>query len=587
MLRRIKYGAVSLIMTLVLAVLMPAQIMTAFAAEARIAFSDPTAGVGSAVDVTMKITSTENLESADVMLAYDSSALEFVSGTDADGGNGAVRVHGDAGTPNTGTLSFSLQFRTLTAGSSKITVSSQEIYDSNSQIVTVNQQGDATVTASASAEASKDASLKSLLVSPGTITPEFSPEVDTYAVTVGTDVEQLVVSAESTDPNATVVVTGADGLQMGENRVSCRVTAQDGETSQEYVIVVTKEEGGASDTEASGAKEFKMRVSERVITVLEPDDSVQVPEGFKETTIKIDGNEVKGWVWGSETEHQYCVIYGRNEAGETNLYRYDMKESERTLQRYFSDPAIEGSVSGTVYDQLKQQYDGLMTNYNLFRILLIAAVIIALVLLVLLIAVILKKDKPGNWPSGRGREKREPEEDAASDPEEALEDDEDFEEDAYEAEDENEAEDAYETEDENEAGAEPTAESEEEDLENEADQAETEESLEDEADLGENDAAPEEEPEQTDADVKQETLENEALEEPREESGLQEQAACAEPEDEPEIVMTEPLKEADEPEPHPGTPADGRGRAESEPAPAPARPVSSQEDDDDFEIFDL
>ena len=47
------------------------------------------------------ITSSSNLANADVMLAYDSSALEFVSGTNADGGAGAVRVHGDGGTPGT------------------------------------------------------------------------------------------------------------------------------------------------------------------------------------------------------------------------------------------------------------------------------------------------------------------------------------------------------------------------------------------------------------------------------------------------------------------------------------------------------
>ena len=62
-------------------------------------FSDPSATVGGKIKVNMKITSSSNLANADVMLAYDSSALEFVSGTNADGGAGAVRVHGDGGTP--------------------------------------------------------------------------------------------------------------------------------------------------------------------------------------------------------------------------------------------------------------------------------------------------------------------------------------------------------------------------------------------------------------------------------------------------------------------------------------------------------
>lgn len=263
-----RQGIAVLVMACMIAVMMPAQMLTAFAANAKITFSDPSATVGSQVKVNMKITSSSNLANADVMLAYDSSALEFVSGTNADGGAGAVRVHGDGGTPGTGTLAFTLQFNALTAGTSKITVTSQEIYDSGDQLVTVEHEGSSTVTVGALQTASKDATLKSLKVSPGELTPAFSPDVDTYAVTVGTDVDKLIISAETTDANAQNVVVGNDELQMGENRVTCKVTAQDGETTKEYVIVVTKAEGGASAASGdASAAEVKMEISKRVITI--------------------------------------------------------------------------------------------------------------------------------------------------------------------------------------------------------------------------------------------------------------------------------------------------------------------------------
>ena len=297
-----------------------------------------------------------------------------------------------------------MTFNALAAGTSKITVTSQEVYDTASQLVTIERQGDSTVTVGALATASNDASLRSLQVSPGTLTPAFSPDVDTYAVTVGTDVDKLIVSAECANENATNVVNGNENLQMGENRVTCQVTAQDGETVKEYVIVVTKAEGGAGagTNEAGG---FPMRVSERVITVLEPDDTVAIPEGFVERTIRMDGHEVTGWVWGSDAEPEYCVIYGMNEAGETSFYRYDMKDTERTLQRYFADPAIADSVSRDVYDELAVQYDSLRGDFNLFRILLIAAIVIALVLLVLLVAVVSGKNtRRQPAAGGRGQE---------------------------------------------------------------------------------------------------------------------------------------------------------------------------------------
>ena len=390
MTRRIRIWAAFLALTCLLAAAMPAKLMTAFAANGRIAFSDPSGSVGSQITVNMEITDSENLASADVMLAYDSNVLEFVSGTNAEGGAGAIRVHGDGGTPNTTKLRFTLTFNALAAGTTKITVTSQEVYDSNSQLVTIERQGDSTVTVGALSTASNDATLRSLQVSPGTLTPAFSPDVDTYAVTVGTDVDKLIVSAECANENATNVVSGNENLQMGENRVTCQVTAQDGETVKEYVIVVTKAEGGAS-ADTSQAAGFPMRVSERTITVLEPDASVEIPEGFVERTIRMDGNEVTGWVWGSDEDPEYCVIYGRNEAGETNFYRYDMKDTERTLQRYFADPAIADSVSQEVYDELAVQYDSLRSDFNLFRILLIAAIVIALVLLVLLVVVAVGK----------------------------------------------------------------------------------------------------------------------------------------------------------------------------------------------------
>lgn len=397
-LKQIRQWAAAVAAICLINVFLPFYGITAYAATARIAFSDPTASVGSEINVKMKITSSDNLSTADIMLAYDANSLEFIEGTNAEGGNGAVRVHGDGGTGNTTTLAYDLKFKASAAGTSKITVTSQEIYDSSSRIVTVDKQGESQVTVSALASASKDATLKSLQVSPGSLTPEFSSDVDSYAVTVGTDVDKLIISADTTDEGASKVVSGNENLQMGENRVTLKVTAQDGETTKEYVIVVTKQEGGPNEGAESGDgagsfEQFQMTVSKRTFTVMEPDASVQVPEGLAETTITIDGHAVKGWVWGNETEHQYCVIYAMNEAGEKNFYRYDLNNNERTIQRYFEDPNAQGAVSEEVYTQLADQYDSLRKDYSLFRMLLIAAIIVALILMVLLIASVTGKKK--------------------------------------------------------------------------------------------------------------------------------------------------------------------------------------------------
>ena len=92
--RKIKRGIARTAITLMLAAAMPCSAITAWAANANLTFSDPSAAIGSDVTVTMKITSTSGdaLGRASIMLSYDASALEFVSGDNASGGAGSVSV---------------------------------------------------------------------------------------------------------------------------------------------------------------------------------------------------------------------------------------------------------------------------------------------------------------------------------------------------------------------------------------------------------------------------------------------------------------------------------------------------------------
>ena len=50
------------------------------------------------------------------MLAYDPSVLEFVSGTNANGGAGSIRLIGTMDSDNTTSFSYTLTFKTLQAG---------------------------------------------------------------------------------------------------------------------------------------------------------------------------------------------------------------------------------------------------------------------------------------------------------------------------------------------------------------------------------------------------------------------------------------------------------------------------------------
>lgn len=116
-------------MVLMLAVAIPFQ---SFAGNARIAFSDPTAEVGSEFTVNVKFTCTtgEKIGKTVVMLSYDTSAMEFIGGEpDVSGGNGAIRVIGSVS--GSSESASTIRFKALKAGSSKIEVTDYEGYDAD------------------------------------------------------------------------------------------------------------------------------------------------------------------------------------------------------------------------------------------------------------------------------------------------------------------------------------------------------------------------------------------------------------------------------------------------------------------------
>ncbi|HMS83406.1 MAG TPA: cadherin-like beta sandwich domain-containing protein [Nitrospira sp.] len=98
---------------------------------------------------------------------------------------------------------------------------------------------------------SRDASLSDLTVNPGSLDPDFNPDILTYRVTVTNNVNSVTISATKSDPNAVMSVlgsvvaatgtpTGQVSIPLGERRteVDLNITAQDGMTTQTYGIII-------------------------------------------------------------------------------------------------------------------------------------------------------------------------------------------------------------------------------------------------------------------------------------------------------------------------------------------------------------
>ena len=364
--------------------------LNVFAADGQISFSDPQASSGSEVNVTMKISASEGTRLADatVTLTYPQDRLEFVSGTDASGGAGTIRVHGVTNGGGSNVLEYNLKFNTSSAGTYTIGIDTQEVYDEDGAMVNMTHLGSSTVTVSAAEGLSQNADLSTLELSPGSLEPAFDPSVTSYSTSVGASVELLGINAIAADPGASVMIQNNEGLQMGENTVTVSVTAPDGQTVKDYVILVNKVEGGpeapVTDAEASMdtdiAEGVQLSSRGKTITIMYPGEGVAVPEGFTEAIITIDGQKVRGWFWGADEDPEYCVVYGMNDKGELNFYRYDLEE--KTIQRYFSDPMSADAVSNAEYTELMTQYDELQQSYELRFIIICVLCAVCLVLLI-------------------------------------------------------------------------------------------------------------------------------------------------------------------------------------------------------------
>lgn len=221
---------------------------------------------------------------------------------------------------------------TITGASTKVTVTSPSSNnDSNSNKDNKDNSGSNTGNDSNAnkdnenkeEKKSSNASLGSLVISAGTLSPEFSAATKDYTATVDYSCSSLAVTANPADSKASVTsVTGNDSLEVGENTVSVVVTAENGSTST-YNIVVTRraEDDPENADKQDNWKKFDINGTEWTMVNDIPEDVV--PEGFEHSKTVIDGleyNTLHG------TFGDITLVYLQSESG-NGLFVYDAAQN--------------------------------------------------------------------------------------------------------------------------------------------------------------------------------------------------------------------------------------------------------------------
>ena len=310
------------------------------AGSISVSASKTTVKVGDVVTISTSISPGEY--GVNATLTKSSGAFEFVEGDN---------IYSDGGTPNNsikvkavseGSCTFSvrvinafddqLKETSMSSGSVTITATSASSNnDSNSNKDNKDNSGSNTGNDSNAnkdnenkeEKKSSNASLGSLVISAGTLSPEFSATTKDYTATVDYSCSSLAVTANPADSKASVTsVTGNDSLEVGENTVSVVVTAEDGSTST-YNIVVTRraEDDPENADKQDNWKKFDINGTEWTMVNDIPEDVV--PEGFEHSKTVIDGleyNTLHG------TFGDITLVYLQSESG-NGLFVYDVAQN--------------------------------------------------------------------------------------------------------------------------------------------------------------------------------------------------------------------------------------------------------------------
>lgn len=182
---------------------------------------------------------------------------------------------------------FRVSFRVLpdASGQSNFHINSAEGFRNSNQDtedIIISQD----ISISVAPEISNDASLSYLRLGGITLEPDFAPDVYEYYASANRQVTAVSVNATPNNLWSAVTIDGNDNLQLGDNLITVNVIAQNGITSRQYRIHLTRQETYVA--EGSG---FLDNQGDQYTFVNFPNE-VQLPDGFTQTTKTINGYSV-------------------------------------------------------------------------------------------------------------------------------------------------------------------------------------------------------------------------------------------------------------------------------------------------------
>lgn len=291
----------------------------AYAANVNGSISSANAVIGENVTLTVNLSSSVEIWGIQVYIQYDSSKLDFVSGSSGsasvNGGNGRIFLYSD--TCESKNVTATLVFKAKEAGSHNVYLTADSsVYDSD--VVKMNLVASTgVITAVSEAPVSADNNLKDLTVyvedengntTNGWFWPAFNKDTTQYYLNVEGNAKKLAITANANSGTSTVGLNNPE-LVVGNNNITITVKAQDGSTKT-YVIAVTKAEKATeketeseSQTESKNPDETtggdqntsnkKVTIGNKTYTITDYNNEMTLPEGYEIVDYDYKGNNIK------------------------------------------------------------------------------------------------------------------------------------------------------------------------------------------------------------------------------------------------------------------------------------------------------
>ncbi len=344
--------------------------IVSYAADGILHFSDPTGKVGENITVTAKIEANGSpIGDGQVTVTYDPAKLEFVSGTNAEGGNGTVTLFA-AGTGTETELNYEMVFKALTEGSAALEVSAATAYMFDDSTLNL-QIGSSTVTVEAG---------------DGTTSSETETASDSERklgeANIEIDGTMYAVYENFTDA---LIPSGFTRTTISYNGEEHNAVTQDA-SGKTIVFLVT----GENDPIMAlyDEKNSTFVVAEQVIMgdefyllILGEGDGSSLPEQFAETTLELNGTIFPAWQNMEATD--YYLVHALSSNGNEGFYEYDSKEG--TYQRYVV--AEKKTEEKKTENALLAKVQGLVDQYFMIVVAAVAAVILLLLIIIIVLSV--------------------------------------------------------------------------------------------------------------------------------------------------------------------------------------------------------